>query len=222
MTGSTTNSSSFSGQVESTGAGPVGSFSANGQRTAALDITSDGAHIVDPGCNCGQAVNTVADMTSEIKVLTANFGAENSKGPVVISAIGKSGGAQFHGEAYLYARNSIFDANDSFNNSEGVHPDTLKPISPRPDTYFYYPGANIGGPVLLPFTKFNRNHDKLFFFVAYEYYRQQAQDPQHDIFNAFVPTQAMRNGDFKSADIAAYLKGSNPGSSVTGGIENYV
>jgi hypothetical protein len=222
MTGGTTNSSSFSGQVESTGAGPVGSFSANGQRTAALDITSDGAHIVDPGCNCGQAVNTVADMTAEIKVLTANFGAENSKGPVVIAAVGKSGGAQFHGEAYLYARNSIFDANDSFNNSEGLNPSTLKPISPRPDTFFYYPGANIGGPVLLPFTHFNRSHDKLFFFLAYEYYKQQTQDPNHDIFNAFVPTQAMRNGDFNSADLSAYLKGSNPGYAVTSGIESYV
>ncbi len=222
MTGGTTNSASFGGQVQSTGAGPIGSFSANGQRTAALDITSDGAHIVDPGCNCGQAVNTVTDMTSEMKVLTANFSAENAKGPVVISAVGKSGGAQFHGEAYLYARNSVFDASDSFNNSEGLNPSTLKPLAPKPDTYFYYPGANIGGPVLLPFTNFNRHRDKLFFFFAYEYYRQQTQDPNHDVFNAFVPTQAMRNGDFNSQDIAAYLGGSNPGYAVTGGIEKYV
>src|SRR5579871_3310102 len=76
MTGGNTNAASFGGGAENTGAGPVGSFSPNGLRTAALDITSDGAHTIDPGCNCGQAVNTVVDMTSEMKVLTSNFGAE--------------------------------------------------------------------------------------------------------------------------------------------------
>jgi hypothetical protein len=222
MTGGLTNTASFNGQTQSTGAGPVGSFSANGQRTAALDITSDGAHIVDPGCNCGQAVNTVADMTAEMKVLTANFSAENSKGPVVISAIGKSGGSQFHGEAYLYARNSVFDANNAFNNSQGYIPGTTQMVTPKPDTYFYYPGANIGGPLLLPFTHYNRNRDKLFFFIAYEYYKQQTQDPGHDIFNSFVPTQFMRNGDFNSTDIKNYLGGSYPGYAATGGIENFV
>src|SRR2546429_6223785 len=40
-------------QDERTDQGPVGNgFSANGTRQAALDITSDGAHIIDPGCNC--------------------------------------------------------------------------------------------------------------------------------------------------------------------------
>ena len=101
MTGGNVNGASFDGQVQNTGAGPVGSFSPNGLRTAALDITSDGAHTIDPGCNCGQAVNNAVDMTSEMKVLTSNFGADNAKGPVVISAAGKSGGNSFHGEAYI-------------------------------------------------------------------------------------------------------------------------
>jgi len=100
MTSGVMNVSSYAAQDERTGTGPVGSFSANGTRTAALDITSDGAHIIDPGCNCGQAMNTNADMTAELKVMTSNFGADEAKGPVVISAIGKSGGQQFHGEAY--------------------------------------------------------------------------------------------------------------------------
>ena len=107
MTGGNVNQASFGGGPENTGAGPVGSFSPNGLRTAALDITSDGAHTIDPGCNCGQAVNTVVDMTSEMKVLTSNFGADNAKGPVVISSVGKSGGNQFHGEAYIYALSLI-------------------------------------------------------------------------------------------------------------------
>ena len=208
MTGGTVNQG-YNGQQQSTGGGPVGSFSANGLRTAALDITSDGAHTIDPGCNCGQAVNTVTDMTSELKVLTSNFGAENSKGPVVIAAIGKSGGNQFHGEAYLYARAAPFDATDAFNNSEGTNTATGLKVAPKPPTSFYYPGGNFGGPVLVPFTHFNRNHDKLFFFFAYEDYTQTVQDQAHDQFSSVVPTAAMRAGNFSAAQLNADFAG-NP------------
>jgi len=203
LTGGTTNAG-WNAQVQNTGNGPVGSFSANGLRTAALDITSDGAHTIDPGCNCGQSVNTQTDMTQEMKVLTSNFGADNAKGPVVIAAIGKSGGNHFHGEAYLYARDAVLDASNAFNNSEGTNPLTGMKVAPKPDTYFYYPGFNFGGPVLIPHTNFNKNHDKLFFFIAYEYYKQQIQDLSHDVFSSVVPTQFMRNGDFSSASLNAY------------------
>ncbi len=216
LTGSNGANQGWQSQQQSTGAGPVGSFSANGQRTGALDITSDGAHIIDPGCNCGQAVNTVSDMTAEMKVLTSNFGAENAKGPVVIAAIGKSGGNKFHGEAYLYARDATFDATNAYNNDLGTNALTGKKNAPKPDTYFYYPGFNIGGPVIIPKTNFNKNHDKLFFFFAYEDYTQQVQDPSHDVFTSFVPTTDMRNGNFSAAYLNSYLAGSNPGGSVTG------
>ncbi len=214
LTGGTTNQG-YQAQQQSTGAGPVGSFSANGLRTGALDITSDGANIIDPGCNCGQAVNTVTDMTSELKVLTSNFGAENAKGPVTIAAIGKSGGNQFHGEAYLYARNATFDATNAYDNGLGTNAETGLKYAPKPDTYFYYPGGNIGGPVLIPHTHFNKNHDKLFFFLAYEYYAQQVQDPAHDVFTSFTPTSDMRAGNFTASYLNSYLGGSNPGGSVT-------
>ncbi len=122
MTGGVINQSSYAASDERTGNGPVQNFAPNGLRIAAMDITSDGAHIIDPGCNCGQAMNTNADMTSEVKVLTSNFGADSSKGPVVINAIGKSGGDQYHGEIYLYNRYSIFNANDWLNNNAGLIP----------------------------------------------------------------------------------------------------
>ena len=41
---------------------------------------------------------------------------------------------------------------------------------------YYYPGATIGGPVLIPGTRFNKNRDKLFFFVSYEYYYQKVDE----------------------------------------------
>jgi len=200
MTGGVQNGASFNGETQGTGAGPVGNFSANGQRTAALDITSDGAHIIDPGCNCGQAVNLNADMTQEMKVLTSNFGADNQKGPVVISSVGKAGGHDFHGEAYLYARHNALNANDWQNNAAGAGVDG-KPLAPKPATKYFYPGGNIGGPVLIPGTNFNKNRDKLFFFVGYEYYKQ---DIDNGFYRAFVPTQDMRNGNFSPDYLKQY------------------
>ena len=158
--------------------GPVGSFSANGTRTGALDITSDGAHIIDPGCNCGQAMNTNADMTAELKVMTSNFGADEAKGPVVISAIGKSGGQQFHGELYTYARNWHLNANDPQNKDAGTS-------ARRPETKYFYPGGNIGGPLIIPGTNFNHNRDKVFFFFGTEYYKQNVDN---GVYHAVVPT----------------------------------
>ncbi len=177
--------SSFSDRVVSSNTGPIGAYSANGtQPNGAIAYMLDGANLVDPGNQGTQIANINVDMTSEIKVLMSGYDAAYAKGPVVFQAYGKSGGSQFHGEAYLYARNNIFNSLDSFQKSQGVL---------KPDAYEYYPGGNIGGPVLLPWLKFNRNRDKLFFWVGYEYMRQQ---PAGQLWQTFVPTTDMRNGNF--------------------------
>src|SRR5260221_7973810 len=212
FTGGVVNQSSYAASDERTGTGPVGSFSANGTRTAALDITSDGAHIIDPGCNCGQAMNTNADMTAELKVMTSNFGADEAKGPVVISAVGKSGGQQFHGEAYAYGRSYHLNANDWLYNAKGKYSNG-QAVLPKPETKYFYPGFNIGGPLIIPGTNFNHNRDKIFFFFGTEYYKQ---DVDNGVYEAVVPTAAMRQGDF-SETLAGknYVNWLN-GSSVSG------
>jgi hypothetical protein len=219
MTAGATNQNSYTASDEGTGHGPIGSFSANGQRTGALDITADGAHIIDPGCNCGQAENTNAEMTQEVTVATSNFGADSAKGPVVINTVGKSGGQQFHGEAYLFARYYSLNANDWLANNAGVNAATGKQIAPRPETKYWYPGGQIGGPVLIPGTQFNHNRDKLFFFFATELYRQAVDN---GIYHAVVPTDHMRAGDFTQADsnagyLANLLGYANNGVPVNGG-----
>jgi hypothetical protein len=213
ITAGAQNSATYTGEVHGTGSGPIGSFSANGQRTAALDITSDGAHVIDPGCNCGQSVDTNVDMTQELKVMTSNFGADSQKGPIVVSAVGKSGGNAFHGQAYIYARDAIFNANDALNNAQGYIPATGQKIAPRPDTKYIYPGFNIGGPVLIPGTHFNHNKDKLFFFAAYEYYDQTVDN---GLYQAFVPTSLMRAGNFTQSTLDASEPG-GPGTCLIGG-----
>ena len=187
-----TQGSSFNDRVVSTNSGPVGAFSANGtQPNGAMAFMLDGANLVDPGNQGTQIANINQDMTAEVKVLMSSYGAEYAKGPVVFQAFSKSGASQFHGEAYLYARNSVFNAEESFIKSQGI---------PKPTDYEYYPGGNIGGPVLLPFTHFNHDRNKLFFWFGYEYMKQQ---PSGTLWQTFVPTPEMRAGNFTPAYLAS-------------------
>lgn len=190
----------YNAEVAGYGQG-VGSFSVNGERTDALAITFDGADNIDPGCNCGNVAPPDVDMISQVTVQTSNFSAENAKGPVVISTTTKAGSRDFHGEAYYSTRLHQLNANDW----QGNRFHTARPLSD-----FYYPGFNIGGPVLIPGTSFNKHRNKMFFFVGYEYMKQGLDPGLHE---AFVPTPAMRQGNFNNigpVPSPAYEIGGNP------------
>ncbi|HKX29041.1 MAG TPA: carboxypeptidase-like regulatory domain-containing protein [Blastocatellia bacterium] len=160
-------------------------FTANGApNRGGTDIVSDGAHIIDSGCNCNATAQVNADMVQEVKVQTSNFGADSAKGPVVINAVGKSGSSEFHGQGYIQARDSAFNSTDSFVNSHG---------GTKPRDRYLYPGFNVGGPVMIPGTKFNSNK-KLMFWAGYEYYYQKL--PADAPLTAYVPTAGMREGNF--------------------------
>jgi Carboxypeptidase regulatory-like domain len=146
----------------------------------------DGANIIDPGCNCWSIAVVNPDMTQEVKVQTSNFGADSPNGPVIVNAISKSGSAQFHGQAYMYVRNSALNANTWANNNQG---------SPKQSAAYYYPGGNVGGPIKIPGTSFNKNN-KLLFWFGYEYYYQLL--PSASPLESYVPTAAMEKGDFTS------------------------
>ena len=166
-----------------------GAYAYNGLPSNSLDITADGAHVSDPGCNCDTPVNPNADMVSEVKVVTSNFSAETQKGPAVLSTVAKSGGRDFHGGAYFSARNYVLNANDSQYNDEGLK---------RPENKYYYPGGNIGGPVFIP-GHFNKNREKLFFFTGYEYFYQVLDT---GILHATVPLPDMLSGNFSPTEMA--------------------
>ena len=172
----------------------IGNFSANGTRAAALDITADGAHVSDPGCNCASPVNPNQEFIAEFRVQTSNFGAENSKGPVVISSITKSGGTEYHGSAYLVARHFSMNSNDAILNKNGVK---------RPENKYFFPGGTFSGPVKIPGTSFNKNNDKMFFFTGFESYRQTIDT---GLLRAIVATPEMRAGNFSNT---AYLNALN-------------
>lgn len=202
----TSNRSNFSGEVIGiNGNGDAGSqsafngaYSPNGLGGGSIDITADGAHVSDPGCNCATPVNPNTDMIQEMKVLTSNFSAENSKGPIVLNSIAKAGTRDFHGTGYLYARHYSMNANDALNNSLGVN-EFGDMNAPRPENKFWFPGGNIGGPVLIPGTNFNKNRDKLFFFTGFEKYFQTLDT---GLLRTTVPTEGMRAGNFSAAELA--------------------
>jgi len=189
------NKSNYTGQVVGiNGNGDGGSqsplnnaFSYNGLPGNTLDIVADGAHVSDPGCNCDTPVNPNSDFLQEFRVQTSNFGADAQKGPMVITSVTKAGGTEFHGSGFFSARNYVLNSNDAYSNATGVK---------QPQDKFYYPGGSIGGPVLIPWTKFNHNHDKLFFYTGYEYFYQVLDT---GVLNATVPTQEMRQGNFCNA-----------------------
>src|SRR5208282_2950497 len=179
-------------------------YTYNGLPGNSLDITADGAHVSDPGCNCDTPVNPNSDFVQEFKVLTSNFSAENQKGPILITSVTKSGGQQFHGSGFFSARNYVMNANDALNNADGA---------PKPQNKYYYPGGSIGGPVILPGTSFNKSRNKLFFFAGFEYYYQVLDT---GLLRATVPTSAMQQGDFSSTSLqqlgAITASGGPPGT----------
>jgi outer membrane receptor protein involved in Fe transport len=136
----------------------------------------DGVESNIPENNVNSLVPT-QDAVQEFRVSTNNATAEfggYSGGVVQIST--KQGTNHFHGSAYEYFRNTIFDANDFFDNRLG---------HPRQTLHQNQFGANLGGPLI---------KDKLFFFFSFE--REKVTSGGLDTFT--VPTAAELAGNFQS------------------------
>jgi hypothetical protein len=157
----------------------------SGARSDQNNITVDGIDASD--FNFGQAFRQVApspvDTIQEFRTVVANPLAEQGRGSGAQTIITtKSGTNDWHGNAREYHRNTVTEANDFFNNKNGV---------PRPNLIRNQFGGNIGGPI---------KKDKLFFFFDYDARRDASQTP----VEAIVPLDHVRNGQI------AYIN-SNPG-----------
>jgi hypothetical protein len=162
-------------------------------RAGGADLTSDGAHIIDPGCNCNATQTVNPDMVAEVKVTSSAYGADQQTGPVVIAAVGKSGSSTYHGGAYMHYRNSALNSFDWMVNHVFVagQAGSANPTAPtKPAERYYYPGGQIGGPV--PHT-----HNKIVFFGGFEYYNQMFPEQNSGgLVRANVPTLSERAGHF--------------------------
>lgn len=90
------------------------------------------------------------DAISEVRVLTNNYSADLGRtASAVVNIITKGGTNEFHGSAYEYFRNDVFDAKDFFANPE------LKIAEYRQNIF----GGSVGGPI---------RRNKTFFFADVE------------------------------------------------------
>ena len=174
----------------SSGGNATASYAVNGIRGVNNQVSIDGSRVIDIGSNNGTIITPNNDMVQEVTIKTSNYAAEYGSSGVQIIATTKGGSKDFHGELYHYMRPRSLAANDRSNTSVGA---------PRPQSSFHYPGGNIGGPVLLPGTDFNRNRDRLFFWLGFEVQRQRI-DPGTRL--AVVPTAAERAGNFSQSPSA--------------------
>jgi hypothetical protein len=202
--------------------GAIGAYSGNGTQTNSTAILSDGMDITDPG-SYGLAIQNVNyDQVAEVKVQTGSFTSDTAHGPIVVNAIGKSGGSTYHGSLYTYARSYQMNSLDWQAKYVGAQPPHDRQI---------YPGFTIGGPVRIPGLGFNSSK-KLTFFVGAEEYAQRSvyayNSPYQATLTAMVPTANMHKGIFSDDELNAIL-GPNrilnpnyvPGSTVAGQSTKY-
>src|SRR5258708_1682757 len=123
-------------------------YSANGARQDTISYQLDGGNYVDEYTNVNQPF-PFPDALQEFSVQTSNYSAEygeNAGG--VVNVITKSGTNNFHGDAFEFVRNPVFNAQNYF--ATPTTPDRIKR-----NQY----GGTIGGPIF---------HDKTFFFAGYQ------------------------------------------------------
>jgi len=180
------------GVVNQTGSdeGQVGvygnvAYSVNGGRTEYNNWELDGGDNMDNGSNSTLNVYPNIEAIAEFKVLTSNYGAQygrNGSGTIEVET--KSGTQSFHGSAFEYLRNDMFNARPWESGNDPAHPN---PPYKKHDF-----GYTVGGPVYIP-GHYNSDKKKTFFFWSQEWRREKnpsTVSPQN------VPSDAERSGDF--------------------------
>ncbi|MBZ5664202.1 MAG: TonB-dependent receptor [Acidobacteriia bacterium] len=150
----------------------TGQFSINGQRASSNYWMVDGASAnigittgQTPGNGMGGALGSSSvlggtnslvsvDALQEFRIQTSTFAPEFGRTPGgQISIVTRSGTHQFHGTAFDYVRNDVFDANDWFNGY------TNNPPLPKAEERQNDFGGTLSGPIL---------KNRTFFFFSYE------------------------------------------------------
>jgi Carboxypeptidase regulatory-like domain/TonB-dependent Receptor Plug Domain len=174
-------------------------FSVNGGRVEYNTFEVDGSDVLNTSINASRGqgeplmVYPSIDAIQDMKVLTADYSAlygKSASGSVQVTT--KSGTEKFHGNAYGFLRNEMFNARNYFDQPDPTpigytgRPDYRTPLYRRLDF-----GATIGGPIFIPHV-YNNQKNKTFFFFSEEIRREKTPVD----YNQAVPTMAERAGDF--------------------------
>ena len=157
-------------------------FIGAGQRETQNELTLDGVSIMNNLGNVAPA-RPSTDMISEVQMQSGNYTAQyGAYLGVHVNLVSKAGTNQYHGVAYDYVKNTVFNAHNFFDTA------TTKKA---PLNYNQW-GFALGGPVIIP--KLYNGRNKTFFFGSYEKLNQKAQSPG----TSTVMTAAMEAGDFSA------------------------
>src|SRR5262249_35954306 len=166
--------------------GVIGSvkYSVNGGRVEYNSYEVDSADVLNAsinGSNSTLLVYPSLDALGSLQVLTSNYGAQwgRSASGITVATV-KSGADSFHGDAYLFVRNEIFNARNFFDQTRRA-----------PQYRKYDGGFTLGGPLYIPGV-FNQKKDKTFFFLSEEWRHEREPTP----YNQAVPSLAERSGTF--------------------------
>ncbi|HXZ32909.1 MAG TPA: carboxypeptidase regulatory-like domain-containing protein, partial [Terriglobales bacterium] len=184
-----------------------GQFSVNGQRSNTNYFTVDGVSANFstnisvslgqsfggslPALTVGGGTNSFVsvDAMQEFRIQTSTYAPEFGRSPgAQISIVTKSGTNQFHGTAYEYLRNDVFDARNWFDS----------PPLPKPPLRQNDFGGTFGGPII---------KNRTFFFFSYEglrlrqpqtaiadFYTPQARAAASSVYQPFVNALPIPNG----------------------------
>jgi len=157
-----------------------GTISINGQREFANAFIVNGSD-AEEDVNAGTSIIPNLDSIAEFRVLTSNFDAEHGEfSGGQITVVTKSGGNEFHGDAFEFLRNTNLDARNYFSPTRGTFDQNQF-------------GGTLGGPI---------RRNKLFFFADYQGTRSSQGV---DTGRIPVPSQSDRTGDL--SDMAGSLSG---------------
>src|SRR5215831_418528 len=180
--------------------------SVNGQRADGNLFTVDGGFNMDSGSNATQLDNVGIDFVREVSVQTSNYSAEYGRNDAAsVNVVTKSGGNRFHGSAFEFVRNEIFDATNpgsKLNAPPGTSGRLLKP----PLRYNDF-GWSVGGPIV---------KNRLFFFAGQEWKKLRIAALAQ---NMTLPTTAELSGDFSHSGVTLKTPPNAPaGCTVAGNV----
>src|SRR5690242_8479816 len=144
------------------GPAPNSGLNINGARARANMVSIDGADAVDNSIN-GIRSTISQEGVQEFQLILSNYNAEYGRATGgVVNIVTKSGGNEFHGDAYGYLRNQAFQARNPF--SGEIDP-TTGTLDPTKQAYTRtQSGLTFGGPL---------KKDKTFYFFSYEYTQRE-------------------------------------------------
>ena len=169
----------YTGTTNPEGQANTINISVNGGRSSQNTYTVDGADVTDRGSNITIQAYPSVDSIGEFKILRSLYPAESGRsGGGQVNIVTRSGGSKFHGSAYEFVRNEVFNANNFLTNSTTTPPfgrDTNGKAKRAPFRYNDY-GWTLSGPIYF-FNFGERDADepyfkrwkKTFFFFSQEF-----------------------------------------------------